>query len=73
MISTRHEADERRMHECRDGHMSHEPTRWAKDAQGIELCRVCDSCESQKLARYRPEIIEGYGQNDVNESINGDD
>jgi hypothetical protein len=42
---------------------------WAYDAQGIELCRVCDACEKEKLSRYRPCILEGYTQEDVNEPI----
>ena len=42
---------------------------WAYDAQGIELCRVCDHCEQAKLARYRPEILSGYNQADVDEPI----
>lgn len=42
---------------------------WAYDAQGIELCRVCDACRTAKLARYRPEILTGYTQDDVNEPI----
>lgn len=42
---------------------------WEKDAQGIELCRVCDVCESEKLSRYRPEILHGYSQTDVDEDI----
>lgn len=46
---------------------------WAKDAQGIELCRVCDGCKAEKLSRYRPEILSGYTQNDVNEPIEEDD
>jgi hypothetical protein len=39
------------------------------DAQGIYLCRVCDKCENAKLAQYRPEILQGYGQSDVSEPI----
>lgn len=39
------------------------------DAQRIYLCRVCDVCESAKLARYRPEILSGYTQADVDEPI----
>jgi hypothetical protein len=39
------------------------------DAQGIYLCRVCAKCEAQKLARYRPEILTGYTQADVDEPI----
>ena len=42
---------------------------WERDAQGIELCRVCDVCRAQKLARYRPEILRGYTQADVDEPI----
>lgn len=39
------------------------------DAQRIYLCRVCDDCVDAKLARYRPEILSGYNQDDVNEPI----
>ncbi len=39
------------------------------DAQGIYLCRVCPKCEKQKLAGYRPEILTGYSQADVDEPI----
>ena len=42
---------------------------WAKDAQGIELARVCDVCEEEKLSRFRPEILTGYDQSDVDEPI----
>jgi hypothetical protein len=43
---------------------------WAEyDAQGIYLCRVCDICVESKLSKYRPEILTGYGQNDVLEPI----
>jgi len=51
-------------HECERG-MS-----WPEyDAQRIYLCRVCDVCRDAKLARYRPEILSGYDQSDVNEPI----
>ncbi len=30
---------------------------WAKDARGIELCRVCEKCEEFKMRRYRPEVL----------------
>jgi len=46
---------------------------WAHDAQGIPLCRVCDTCERAKLSRYRPEILSGYDQSDVDEPIEADD
>lgn len=43
---------------------------WAEyDAQGIFLVRVCDKCEKVKLAKYRPEILSGYDQSDVDEPI----
>lgn len=48
-------------------------TWWVKDAQGIPLCKVCDACESARLARYRPEILSGYDASDVNEPIEGDE
>ena len=42
---------------------------WRNDAQGIPLCRVCDECEDEKLKPYRPEILTGYTQADVDEPI----
>lgn len=42
---------------------------WENDAQGIPLCRVCDECQEAKLSRYRPEILAGYDQHDVDEPI----
>jgi hypothetical protein len=42
---------------------------WESDAQGIPLARVCDNCVDTVLARYRPEILSGYTQADVDESI----
>ena len=54
-------------HEC-DPHDS-----WGEyDAQGIYLCRVCDVCRAAKLASYRPEILSGYIQADVDEPIDED-
>ena len=47
-------------------------TWWEYDAQNIPLCRVCDSCREQKLSRYRPEILTGYNQSDVDEPIEED-
>lgn len=46
---------------------------WEYDAQRIPLCRVCDRCRDRKLSRYRPEILTGYDQSDVDEPIEGDD
>jgi hypothetical protein len=45
---------------------------WEYDAQGIELARVCDACKDEKLSRYRPEILTGYSQADVDEPIEED-
>lgn len=46
---------------------------WETDAQGIELCRVCDRCRKEKLAKFRPEILTGYTQADVDEPIEPDE
>jgi len=46
---------------------------WEYDAQGIPLCRVCDRCVKEKLSKYRPEILTGYTQADVNEPIELED
>ena len=42
---------------------------WEYDAQRIPLCRVCDNCRQEKLSQYRPEILTGYNQLDVDEPI----
>lgn len=42
---------------------------WEYDAQHIPLCRVCRDCRELRLARYRPEILTGYTQADVDEAI----
>ena len=42
---------------------------WEYDAQNIPLCRVCDTCKEAKLSRYRPCILTGYTQADVDEPI----
>lgn len=52
-----------------DNHTHNGFAYWVKDYQGIELCKVCDDCQDIKLSRYRPEILRGYSQNDVDESI----
>ncbi len=38
---------------CGSGHDSW----WESDARGIPLCRVCESCQKTKLAKYRPEVL----------------
>lgn len=48
---------------------SEQESYWVNDAQGIPLCRVCPKCRKEKLARYRPEILTGYTQADVDEPI----
>lgn len=53
--------------ECSCG--SHLPSQWLYDAKGIELCRACSQCREEKLKRYRPEILTGYTQADVDEPI----
>ena len=42
---------------------------WENDAQGIPLAKVCRKCEEAVLAQYRPEILTGYTQADVDEPI----
>ena len=51
---------------------SGESSWWEYDAQRIPLCRVCGKCRGEKLSRYRPEIISGYDQGDVDEPIEGE-
>lgn len=44
--------------------------RWPEyDAQGIFLTYVCGVCRQAKLSKYRPEILTGYTQADVEEPI----
>lgn len=45
---------------------------WERDAQGIDLCRVCEYCQEVKLRKFRPEILTGYTQADVSEPIEPD-
>ena len=61
-----------REHSCRNGIPSTAASWWEYDARGIELCRVCDDCREEKLSTYRPEILSGYMQDDVNEPIEED-
>mgnify|MGYP000959368857 CR=1 FL=1 len=42
---------------------------WEYDARGIPLTRVCKKCKKEKLESYRPEILSGYTQADVDEPI----
>ena len=56
--------DDLRYHECiRD-------ESWPEyDARGIYLTRVCGKCRKAKLATYRPMILTGYDQSDIDEPI----
>ena len=60
--------DELRYHDCpRD-------ESWIEyDARGIPLARVCAECKAAKLRGFRPEILSGYSQADVDEPIDADD
>ncbi len=56
--------DELRYHDCERSES------WPEyDARGIYLCRVCDVCRDAKLSGYRPEILTGYSQADIDEPI----
>jgi hypothetical protein len=62
---------------CEHGHAS--SYTWPlTDAQGIPLSLplVCDTCEDYWMAearkKYRPEILDGYSQEDVDEDIDED-
>jgi len=46
---------------------------WVNDARGIPLCKVCNQCKKERLSRYRPEILSGYDQSDVDEPIEEED
>jgi hypothetical protein len=43
------------------------------DAQNIYLTRCCEDCAHEKLSKYRPEILKGYTQADVDEPIESED
>lgn len=62
-----------REHQCVGGRVSKDPTDWVIDVQRIPLFRACDACKDEKLARYRPEILTGYDQSDVDEPIEPED
>ena len=56
---------------CRQ-HTKYDGSYWVNDARGIPLCRVCAKCKAEKLKGYRPEILTGYSQQDVDEPIEAD-
>ena len=41
---------------------------WEYDARGIELCKVCDKCYTDKMAQYRPEVLTNSNY-DIDETI----
>jgi hypothetical protein len=43
------------------------------DAQNIYLESRCDKCWPKEQKKYRPEILTGYSQADVDEPIDPDD
>ena len=60
-------------HLCKNGEYSEEYAWWVSDGQGIPLAKVCGDCQEEKLSRYRPEILKGYTQADVDEPIDPED
>jgi len=46
-------------------------SRWAHDARGVPLARVCPKCEAEKLARYRPDVLNNPNYA-ADEDIDGD-
>ena len=58
-----------RQHNCLNGKISDKYSWWEMDAQGIPLALVCEDCEEEKLKSFRPEILTGYTQADVDEPI----
>lgn len=49
---------------------SRKPSYWMHDGHGIPLCKVCDKCKSDKMKRYRADIMTAY---DADEPIDSDD
>lgn len=45
---------------------------WQNDARGIPLCRTCDKCHDEKMARYRPEVLSD-GSYECDEPIEPED
>ena len=45
---------------------------WVYDARGIELCRVCEKCETAKLAKYRDDVLMNPNY-EADEAIEPDD
>ena len=47
-------------------------SQWQYDARGIELCRTCIKCHREKMARYRPEVLNN-SQYECDEAIEPED
>jgi len=60
-------------HNCLNDEESTNESWWEYDARDIPLVRVCEDCRDEKLSHYRPEILSGYDQSDVDEPIEPDD
>jgi len=60
-------------HYCQGGEWAPTYGEPVHDARGIYLCRVCNRCRAEHLARYRPEILTGYDEDDVLEAIEDED
>lgn len=43
---------------CDGFHSKGDGSWWENDARGIPLARVCMGCIDQKLAKYRPEVLD---------------
>ena len=46
-------------------------SRWANDARGIPVARVCPNCEDEKLSHQRPEVLTDRNYY-ADEDIDGD-
>lgn len=51
---------------------SGQSSQWQFDAKGIPLTRTCHKCHEMQMRRYRPEILTGYSQADLDEQIEED-
>jgi len=61
-----------RGHYCKAGEWLEGDRGWELiDAAGIYCGRVCDRCETEKRAQFRPEIFSGYDERDTNEEGEG--
>jgi hypothetical protein len=58
-----------REHSCLNGERVTADVFWVYDGYGIPLALVCYKCESQKLSKYRSDIMDRYN---ADEDIDGD-